>query len=299
MTSADRHSRHRDQWVTLKAAHTWSVRRFGDYLRSPRFWLALGSTVLVAGFAGPFDTHAAMGFVTRLSFWALILIPAVFLQFYLSMTLREFARKRRIAWGYPALASGVLGAGPILALVGGVNVLILPPEAAFSFEMMALYTGTMVLSMTVLINAFMPTLQPLWGMRRRRPIRAPLPDQDAPPEVIQFSAPASEPSAFFDRLPADLGRDIICLRAANHHVEVTNRRGQARVLMRLSDAEAELSHLPGLRVHRSWWVNMTHVTASEIVAGRLELILTGGTRVPVSRAMRTEVEGRLGRKAAQ
>ena len=71
------------------------------------------------------------------------------------------------------------------------------------------------------------------------------------------------------------------------------------MLIRLSDAEAELSHLPGLRVHRSWWVNMTHVTGSEIVAGRLELILTGSTRVPVSRAMRTEVEARLGRKAAQ
>lgn len=299
MTIANRQSRHRDQWITLKAAHAWSVDRFGQYLRSPRFWLALGSAVLVTGFTGPFSTQASMGFPARLLFWALILVPAVFLQFYLSMTLREFARKRRIAWGYPALMAGVLGAGPILALAFGVNVLIMPPEAGFGFGITAFYTVTMVVSMTVLINAFMPTLQPLWGMRRRRPIRAPLPDQDATPEVVQFSAPAAEPSAFFDRLPAELERDIICLRAANHHVEVTTPGGQARVLIRLSDAEAELSHLPGLRVHRSWWVNMTHVTGSEIVAGRLELILTGSTRVPVSRAMRTEVEARLGRKAAQ
>lgn len=293
----------RDGWSTLKTAHAWSVDRFGQYLRSPRFWLALGATVGVTSFAGPFDTHDSMSFLRRLTFWTLILIPAVFLQFYLSMTLREFARKKRIAWGYPALLAGILGAGPILALVTVVNDSVVSPDVAFSFTMLVLYVIPMVVSMTVLINAFMPTLQPLWGMRRRRSIRAPLPDVVPPVGVIDLPLPMPKPqpevSLFFDRLPDDLGCEVICLRAANHHVEVTTALGETRVLMRLSDAEAELSPLPGMRVHRSWWVNMTYVTGSEARAGGLDLILTTGARVPVSRALRSDVEDWLGREAAQ
>jgi len=299
MTSANQPPQHRARWETLKAAHAWSVDRCGQYLRSVRFWLALGSAVLVTSFAGPFDTQDAMVFVNRFVFWALILIPSVFLQFYLSMTFREFARKRRIAWGYPSLAAGVLGAGPILALVVLVNILISPADVLFSFALLSFQTVTMVISMTLLINAFMPTLQPLWGMRRRRTIRAPLVETIVPLGVEPGSMLPMDSSPFFDRLPADLGHDVMCLRAANHHVEVTTTLGQTRVLMRLSDAEAELSPLPGLRVHRSWWVNMNHVTTFEARQAGLTLILTNGAQVPVSRAMRAEVEDILGREAAQ
>ncbi|MCB1407196.1 MAG: LytTR family transcriptional regulator [Rhodobacteraceae bacterium] len=267
----------------LRGSHDWAVNRFGQYLRSARFWVALIASILVSAVAGPFNTLAYMGFGTRLVYWLALLLPAVFLQFYLSMILREFARRTDRPWGLAALAAGLLGAVVILGWVQVIDEFIVLEAQVFTFSQEAFFVITVVVSMTMLINAFMPTLQPLWGMRRRAR-RLP---------AIAAALPDTSLSPFFDRLPADLGRDVICIRAANHHIEVTTTRGHARVLMRLADAEADLADLPGMRVHRSWWVNLGQVATTESRQGGLDLILTSGTRVPVSRALRAAVQARL------
>lgn len=268
----------------LRGSHGWAVNRFGQYMRSARFWVSLFASILVSAIAGPFNTLALMGFPTRLVYWGALLLPSVLLQFYLSMTFREFARRTDQPWGLAALAAGVLGSGIILGWVQVIDAYIVREAQVFAFSQEAFYAFVVVVSMTMLINAFMPTLQPLWGMPRRAR-RLP---------SIAAGLPNSDLSPFFDRLPNDLGRDVICIRAANHHIEVTTPRGHARVLMRLADAEADLVDLPGMRVHRSWWVNLSQVASTESRQGGLDLILVSGTRVPVSRAMRATVLSRLG-----
>ena len=70
-------------------------------------------------------------------------------------------------------------------------------------------------------------------------------------------------------------------------------QGSALVLMRLSDAERDLSALArarGVRTHRSWWVNLDHVTAAEKAPGGGATLMTrGGVSVPVSRGQRAAV----------
>ena len=70
---------------------------------------------------------------------------------------------------------------------------------------------------------------------------------------------------------------------------MTTTKGRDLILMRLSDAEAELAGYPGMRVHRSWWVARSGVDGIETAGDRMTIRLVSGTEVPVSRANRAAV----------
>ncbi len=95
-------------------------------------------------------------------------------------------------------------------------------------------------------------------------------------------------SRFFDRLPDELGRDIIYLAAAAHYVDVITAAGSASILLRFSDAVAELGDL-GMRVHRSYWAAYGHVKRAVRRDGRTLLLLTGDHEVRVGRNYLAEV----------
>ena len=95
-------------------------------------------------------------------------------------------------------------------------------------------------------------------------------------------------SRFFDRLPDELGRDIIYLSAAAHYVDVVTAAGSASILLRFSDAVAELGDL-GMRVHRSYWAAYGHVKRAVRRDGRTLLLLTGDHEVRVGRNYLPEV----------
>lgn len=87
-----------------------------------------------------------------------------------------------------------------------------------------------------------------------------------------------------DRLPVEARGALIALAVDDHYVQVRTTKGEARVLMRLSDAVRETGNVPGARVHRSHWVAFEHVTGAERMGERALLTLSDGTEVPVSRA---------------
>jgi len=88
----------------------------------------------------------------------------------------------------------------------------------------------------------------------------------------------------FDRLPLRLqGAALEAIEAEDHYLRLHTDRGSALVLMRLSDAVAELGGLEGSRTHRSWWVARDAVTGAARGRGRATLRLKSGLEVPVSR----------------
>jgi hypothetical protein len=87
----------------------------------------------------------------------------------------------------------------------------------------------------------------------------------------------------FDRLPPQLGREVLALQAEDHYVRVHTRAGSTLLLMRLADAIAELDGLAGLRTHRSWWVAHEGVAAARIEGRRAVLTLRNGVEAPVTR----------------
>ncbi len=108
--------------------------------------------------------------------------------------------------------------------------------------------------------------------------------QRAPAET--HAAPVgAAPPRFLERLPAKLrGADIHAVEAQDHYLRLHTSKGQDLILMRLSDAVAELEGLEGAQVHRSWWVARAAVADARRGDGKATLTLVGGVQVPVSRA---------------
>lgn len=96
--------------------------------------------------------------------------------------------------------------------------------------------------------------------------------------------PARPDPALLARLPARLGRDLLCLEMEDHYVRAHTALGSDLMLMRMRDAVALLEGMEGIRVHRSWWV-ASHAVESYAAAGRRTVLkLRNGLEVPVARA---------------
>jgi DNA-binding LytR/AlgR family response regulator len=70
----------------------------------------------------------------------------------------------------------------------------------------------------------------------------------------------------------------------DHYVRAHGPQGCSHLLlMRMADAERELSGVEGERVHRSWWIARAAVEGVRRDGRRLFLQLGGGLEAPVSR----------------
>ncbi len=98
------------------------------------------------------------------------------------------------------------------------------------------------------------------------------------------AAPSPATGDFLARLPPHLGRDLVALQMEDHYVRVHTTRGSALILVPLHQAIGELGRVPGLRVHRSWWV-ARHAVVGSVQDGRnVRLRLANGLVAPVARA---------------
>ncbi len=105
---------------------------------------------------------------------------------------------------------------------------------------------------------------------------------------------ANDPTraALYQRLPPKLREaEIYALAAEDHYVRVITSKGEALILIRLSDAVAETAPIKGLSPHRSWWVaeaGAAKVTRSEITLKSGNILSQsgqnqGGQTIPISR----------------
>ncbi len=108
----------------------------------------------------------------------------------------------------------------------------------------------------------------------------PSPTPAGPPDSL---APSRPSAPFLDRIPAHLGLTLIALEMEDHYVRAHTALGSDLILMRMRDAIGELAGVPGMQVHRSWWVAQAAVTGVERDGRNVRLELTNGLRAPVSR----------------
>lgn len=229
---------------------------------------ALAGVVALFAFIGPFGTYDSMGPVGRTGYWLLAMsgnwsIWAGSMLLVLHLTHGWPLRRRGLALTLAAVLAAVPGA----AVVFAAETLFRPGYVGLS-RLPEVYLGVAVIGL--LISAAVLAV-------RSRPA----------PQTPE--APAAARPRFLDRLPHEIGRDLVCLRMADHYVEAITTEGSDLVLMRFADAMAELEGADGMRVHRSYWVARGHVTGSERENGRPTLRLTGGHKVPVSRTYLPEV----------
>ena len=98
----------------------------------------------------------------------------------------------------------------------------------------------------------------------------------------EAAAPSGE--AFRARLEFKYRRaEILALSAEDHYLRVHTSAGETLILMRLYDAIRELDGIEGSQIHRSWWVAKDAVADVARGDGKVDLVLKGGLRAPVSR----------------
>mgnify|MGYP003948953821 CR=1 FL=1 len=98
---------------------------------------------------------------------------------------------------------------------------------------------------------------------------------------------------FFRRLPHHIGTVLSYLSMQDHYVEVVTSKGKEMLLMRFSDALAELEDYDGLQIHRSHWVAKDAVTGPKRVDGKLFLQMIDEAELPVSRSFQAQVKEEL------
>jgi hypothetical protein len=100
-----------------------------------------------------------------------------------------------------------------------------------------------------------------------------------------MTAAGPDPATFLQRLPVRLrGAEVYAVEAEDHYLRLHTSKGSDLILMRLSDAIAELEGIEGAQVHRSWWVAKTALADVRRSGGRTVLKLKDGAEAPVSRA---------------
>lgn len=107
--------------------------------------------------------------------------------------------------------------------------------------------------------------------------------QSAAPAPPENKGPRRGPR-FLDRLPPELGSELIALEMEDHYVRAHTALGNDLVLLRMRDAVAELDGIEGEQVHRSWWVARGAVADVKREGRNVRLVLDNGLEAPVSRA---------------
>jgi hypothetical protein len=181
---------------------------------------------------------------------------------------------------FPAQLLAISVAAVPLSLLVRLGSVQLGASGEAPFAQLYLQVWGIGLAMTLFLGRFL-----------HRHGEAPLsPPSGAPDDVPRDREPpdADVPSRirprFLDRLPGTIGSPLICLSMEDHYVRAHGPQGSALILMRMRDAVAELDGLPGVQVHRSWWVASDAVERVEKEDGRVRLRLVNGLCVPVARS---------------
>lgn len=229
---------------------------------------------------GPFGTFETLGFLHRGLFWTVIVLLAMITAALAhALSLRAAGIWQLSSWRREALR--LLLVVCIFSPVAYAALEFLDASAGHrhhtSFGVSVAYVAGIAGGLRVLNTSFPPI--GLAAAPAEAPLQAemPPPAGDAHPRLMQ-------------RLPNDFAGPVLRLAGKGHFVEVISDTGAVTLRMRLGDAIAEMEPVAGVVPHRSHWVRRDAVSGSRQEAGKLELCLSNGDRIPVSRGMRRALE---------
>lgn len=237
-----------------------------------REWLPLRNALIVVaigaalGRLGPFDTFSELTAGDRYAYW----IGLTFLMWLQTAVALHLLRDGlgHWHWGARTLLAALLGALPTAFEVAWAESLLRVSRDMTLGDVATIYGDVALIAIAVAL--------PLELIDGHRLVRARLPEGTG-------AGGSAEVDTLVTALPADRRGTLLALEAEDHYLRVHTDRGSALVHRRLSDALNEVSAIPGLRVHRSWWVAAAAVEGADRDGDRLSLRLRGGLIVPVSR----------------
>lgn len=259
----------RESAETVREAPPEAVRASRNADDSGRGWREWARNLGVAAAAGVFLSLIGalqtgdVPLTTRLIYWVPLMLGGAVIGHGVSLLVQRIPRAGANPWLF-GVALAVLVSIPITFLVWGYTGLLLGTAIPASY-LPSLFVPVLVISgaMTALMILIS---QP------GRVTHAPA--SGAPATAVRF----------MERLPPKLkGAVIYAVSAEDHYLRLHTSKGSDLILMRLSDAIAELEGLEGAQTHRSWWVARDGVESACRDGDKMLLTLKGGAEAPVSR----------------
>jgi hypothetical protein len=239
---------------------------------SPAPYVAWGVLTLVLALAGPFGTYVHCTLPVRIICFAtmvgLCILWGVSVRAVVQHTFPrlEFIPASLLVIG----ASAVILPWPLAWLAPRLTQVpadYLPPAWELAFLIVVFGLATVAVRWT--------TTRQL----RTREVKA--------PEAAVATGPR-----LIGRLEPELRGRLIRISGRDHYVDVVTERGKASLLLRLSDALSELHPIDGMQVHRSHWVSTEAIVRAEKTRNGYDVVLSDGSRVPVSRSRIGDLQSR-------
>ena len=206
-------------------------------------------------------------FWTRLLYWVIVMETGAVIGVGVTTGIQSWGRLQRQPI-LEVLAIALLIALPLTLGVIGAGMILLSTERPDIGDMIRNFL------LVAFVSAIITGITYAIGSKRKAMIALPAVDAKASPADNRFRA----------RLPLHLqGSGILALVSEDHYLRVYTDKGNALILMRLSDAIAELGGETGAQTHRSWWVARDAVAKAARADGKAVLTLVDGTEAPVSR----------------
>lgn len=210
----------------------------------------------------------------RLGFWTAMM--AVWFVLFSAIDLAA----GRVAWVtrlHPAsrvLLIAALAAGPMVVISQSAT-----DEGFVATDLLEIIEG---LGQVLLIAGAFEGLTAMIFAHWFSPAAPDRPASEARAETTEMPGESAGLPPLVRRLPFAVRGPVICLQMEDHYVRVHTTRGSALVLMRLSDAVAELEPAAGLRVHRSWWIAIDALQGIDRSPRSVRAHLSNGIVAPVS-----------------
>jgi DNA-binding LytR/AlgR family response regulator len=222
----------------------------------------------ILGVLGPFGSYLNGPLLVRLAYWVTALLLGTTLLAVVRAIAADVARRIPLPAAFIHTVATMLAAVPI-ALLCHMVATSLWSGPIRQLSALTWYVQTLIISAILALA--------------HRVLTAP------PAAMQQQRAVAAAPGDFLARVPHHLGRDLLALQMEDHYVRAHTRLGSALILIPLHQAISEVRAIPGVKIHRSWWV-ARHAVAGSTQDGRnVRLRLANGLMAPVARASVAEV----------
>jgi hypothetical protein len=246
-------------------------------LRVPAILVAIA---VALGIFGPFGSYLGMSLPVRLLHFTITVMTISGVVALLSVLARRYVFGGPLPlWGVAAVA---VAAAPVGASIVHWHL------GLWALQVLPFVSWLDLLWQNVFLNLVIGGL--VWAAQKRRATAAeaatPIAALEAAPSPVA-SPEVSGGTEVHQRLPLPLrqGR-VLALCAEDHYLRVHTDRGQALILMSLSEAVTALGEEAGIRIHRSHWVARQALMLPRTDMGRTTLKLDGGITLPVSRSGR-------------
>lgn len=235
--------------------------------RGPRALLVWAGLTVLLAVGGPLGTLHSCAFEHRVLFWALVVIAMISLSAIVMDVIGRLSgtapRKRDLVIAAAVVA--LVLTLPIRAFAAGMTELSVAIVTSQANETMAF------LFLTALALSSVRHLE----LTPKAAMSVPQADTDSAPDLPRVVA----------RLEPQVQGALLSLTGRDHYVDVRTTAGTGTILMRFSDAMAEVAPVQGAQIHRSHWVAWSAIDGVERDGGKY-FVLSGDQRLPVSRSFR-------------